>query len=360
MKRHSKILNVLHAIDMAIGESVDLRSTLNILLEHVIALLNVSAADILLFNPQTLTLEYSAGKGFRSKAIEQSRLRLGEGSAGRAALERATFNVPDLRSVGSEYARKKLLADEDFIAYYGVPLLAKDKMIGVLDIFNRTLLAPKLEWLDFMETLAGQAAIAIDSVSLFDNLRRSNSELSQAYDATIEGWSHAMDLRDKETEGHTKRVANLTARLARMMGISEDEIVQIRRGALLHDMGKMGVPDNILHKPGPLTDIEWIEMRRHPQYAYNMLSPIAFLRLAIDIPYCHHEKWDGSGYPRGLKGEAIPIAARLFTIVDVWDALTSDRPYHKAWDRVKVIEHIISLSGKDFDPKVVKVFLEMI
>jgi len=359
-QRDVKRFAALHAIDMTISESVDLRSTLNILLEQVVALLTVSAADILLFNPQTLMLEYSAGKGFRSKAIEQSSLRLGEGYAGRAALERRTFNIPDLRMVGSEYARKKLLADEDFIAYYGVPLIAKDKMIGVLDIFNSSPLAPEPEWLDFMEALASQAAIAIDSATLFANLQRSNTELSQAYDATIEGWSRAMDLRDKETEGHTQRVANLTVRLARKTGISEDEIVHIRRGALLHDMGKMGVPDDILLKPGPLTDIEWIEMRRHPQYAYDMLSPIAYLRPALDIPYCHHEKWDGSGYPRGLKGEAIPLAARLFAVVDVWDALTSDRPYRKAWDREKVIEHIKSLSGTHFDPKVVKVFLETI
>jgi len=147
--------------------------------------------------------------------------------------------------------------------------------------------------------------------------------------------------------------------LARMMKISEDEIVHIRRGALLHDMGKMGVPDGILLKPGPLTDIEWIEMRRHPQYAYDMLSPIVYLRPALDIPYCHHEKWDGSGYPRGLKGEAIPLAARLFAIVDVWDALSFDRPYRKAWNKEKVIEHIKSLSGTHFEPKVVEMFLKM-
>ena len=158
-----------------------------------------------------------------------------------------------------------------------------------------------------------------------------------AYDETIEGWSRAMDLRDKETEGHTQRVTELTLRLANSMGFGAEELVHIRRGTLLHDIGKMGVPDDILRKPGPLTDEEWVIMRRHPQLAYDMLAPIFYLRPATDIPYCHHEKWDGTGYPRGLKGEQIPLAARIFALVDVWDALCSDRPYRKAWpaDRVR-------------------------
>lgn len=358
-KRDVRRFAALHSIDTAISKSVDLPSTFNIILEHVIALLDVSAADILLFNPRTFMLEYSAGKGFSSNAIKQSSLRLGEGYAGKAALERRTFNVPDLRKVGAQYARQKLLRREGFIAYYGVPLIAKDKMIGVLDIFNTAVLVPKPEWLDFMEALAGQAAIAIDNATLFDNLQISNIELSQSYDATIEGWSHAMDLRDKETEGHTKRVAALTVELAQKIGIGQDQIVHIRRGALLHDMGKMGVPDNILLKPGTLTDTEWVEMRLHPQHAYDMLSKITYLRPALDIPYCHHEKWDGSGYPRGLKGEDIPLAARLFAVVDVWDALRSDRPYRKSWDKEIVLDHIKSLSGAHFDPKAVEAFLEM-
>jgi PAS domain S-box-containing protein len=359
-KRDVRRFAALHSIDSAINKSVDLPSTLSIILKHVVALLDISAADILLFNPQTLKLEYSAGTGFHTTAIEHSSLAPGEGYAGKAALKLRTFNVPDLRKVGSKYARQKLLLGEGFISYFGVPLIAKDKVIGVLDIFSRTLLAPKPEWLDFMEALASQAAIAIDNASLFANLQLSNIELSQAYDATIEGWSHAMDLRDKETEGHTQRVSNLTVELARKVGIANDEIVHIRRGALLHDMGKMGVPDSILLKPGALTDTEWVEMRRHPQYAHDMLSKIVYLRPALDIPYCHHEKWDGSGYPRGLKGEAIPLAARLFAVVDVWDALRSDRPYRKAWDKKKVLEHIKSLSGSHFDPKAVEAFLEMI
>jgi putative nucleotidyltransferase with HDIG domain len=185
----------------------------------------------------------------------------------------------------------------------------------------------------------------------------SKNELSIAYDETIEGWSRALDLRDKETEGHTQRVTETTIKLARLFGLNEEEIIQVRRGALLHDIGKMGVPDGILLKPGPLTDDEWVIMRQHPQFAFDMLSPIYYLKSALDIPYCHREKWDGSGYPRGLEGEEIPLEARIFAVVDVWDALTSDRPYRPAWPEKKVLEHIQSQTGTHFDPQVVEVCL---
>ena len=184
-------------------------------------------------------------------------------------------------------------------------------------------------------------------------------ELAIAYDATIEGWSRAMDLRDKETEGHTKRVVDMTMRLSSYFGFAGEALMQIRRGALLHDIGKLGVPDNILLKPGTLTDEEWVIMQKHPTFAFEMLSPIHYLNQAINIPYCHHEKWDGTGYPRGLSGERIPLEARIFAVVDVWDALTSDRPYRKAWSREKTIEYIRSLSGTHFDPEVVKRFMEL-
>ncbi|HXQ36229.1 MAG TPA: HD-GYP domain-containing protein, partial [Anaerolineales bacterium] len=206
----------------------------------------------------------------------------------------------------------------------------------------------------------GQALIAIENATLFENLQRSHSELFQAYDATIEGWSHALDLRDKETEGHTQRVTELTMELARKFGFSEEQLINIRWGALLHDIGKMGVPDSILLKPDKLTEGEWEIMRRHPTFAFEMLSPIAYLKSSLDIPYCHHEKWDGSGYPRGLKGEVIPLAARLFAVVDVWDALRSDRPYRKGWTVEETIEHIRSQTGTHFDPKVVELFLEIV
>ena len=265
-----------------------------------------------------------------------------------------------MRETAGEFTRALLLKEEHFIEYYGTPLIIKGEVKGVLEIFHRSPLESDLEWLDFLETLAGQAAIAIEDSTLFENLQRSNQELFQAYDATIEGWSHALDLRDKETEGHTQRVTQLTVELARKFGFTSEQLVNIRWGALLHDIGKMGVPDHILLKPDTLTDEEWEIMRKHPTFAFEMLSSIAYLKSSLDIPYCHHEKWDGTGYPRGLKGELIPLAARLFAVIDVWDALRSDRPYRKAWSMERTIEHIRSLSGTHFDPNAVQHFLEMI
>jgi putative nucleotidyltransferase with HDIG domain len=190
-------------------------------------------------------------------------------------------------------------------------------------------------------------------------LAQANKKLEAAYDATIEGLARALDLRDRETEGHSRRVAEMTLVLARSMGIPEEELEHYKRGALLHDIGKMGISDAILLKPEPLSDDDWQQMRLHPQFAAEMLGPIAFLHPSIDIPYYHHEKWDGTGYPHGLAGEAIPLSARIFAIVDVWDALSSDRPYRRAWPLNKVRRHIGSLSGSHFDPKVVDAMLEM-
>ncbi|MBI3942966.1 MAG: HD-GYP domain-containing protein [Chloroflexi bacterium] len=219
---------------------------------------------------------------------------------------------------------------------------------------------PDEEWLDFLNTLAGQCAIAVENATLFENLQRSNSELILAYDATIEGWSRALDLRDRETEGHTQRVTEMTVRLGQAFGLSEAELLQVRWGALLHDIGKMGVPDSILLKPGSLTAEEWEVVRQHPTFAFEMLSPIRYLQSALDIPYCHHEKWDGTGYPRGLQGEQIPHTARIFAVVDVWDALRSDRPYHQAWPEERALQYIREQAGKHFDPQVVEAFLKML
>lgn len=188
------------------------------------------------------------------------------------------------------------------------------------------------------------------------NIEQAHEQLLSAYDATIAGWSHALDLRDKETEGHSQRVTDLSEELARMEGISGIDLINMRRGSLLHDIGKLGVPDSILLKPDKLTEEEWTIMKKHPQYAHDMINPIEYLRPSLDIPYCHHEKWDGSGYPRGLKGEEIPLTARIFAITDVWDALTSDRPYRPAWDQETALEYIRGQSGKHFDPHIVELF----
>ncbi|HEU0292330.1 MAG TPA: HD domain-containing phosphohydrolase [Anaerolineales bacterium] len=349
-------LSALRAIDLAITSSFDLRVTLEVILQQIITQLRVDAAAILLFNETSNRLEFASGQGFLGQGITRLRLGLGENYAGQAALERRLIHIPDLSRAERPFTKAELIADEGFVSFFAMPLVAKAKLKGVLELFHRSLLSADLEWQDFFQTLAGQTAIAIDNAELFNNLQRSNSDLILSYDATIEGWSRALDLRDKETEGHTLRVTDMTMILARDFGFTEEELLRIRWGALLHDIGKMGVPDHILLKPEPLTQEEQVVMQKHPQYAYDLLQPIAFLQSALDIPYCHHEKWDGTGYPRGLKGEEIPMAARLFAIVDVWDALTSDRPYRPAWSREETRAHIQEQSGKYFDPRVVELF----
>jgi putative nucleotidyltransferase with HDIG domain len=359
-QRRLQHITALRAIDMAITSSLDLRVTLNFFLDQVTIRLGIHAASVLLLDPRTQILQFTAGRGFHTQALHHTKLRLGEGVAGRAALERRMISIPDLTKSSEAFRRAPLLTEEGFVSYFAAPLVAKGQVKGVLEIFHRAPVEPDNEWLEFLDTLAVQAAIAIDNAGLFEGLQRSNLELAMAYDATIEGWSRALDMRDRETEGHTIRVTDLTLRLARTMGVTEEELVHMRRGALLHDIGKMGIPDNILLKPGPLTDEEWVVMRRHPEYAYELLSLVNYLRPALLIPYCHHEKWDGTGYPRGLREEAIPLAARLFAVVDVWDALRSERPYRKAWPAERVRGHLMEQSGKHFDPQVLSIFMKML
>jgi len=353
-------ISALHNIDTAINSSMDLRVIFNILLDHVTTQLNVDAADILIFRVDESICEYAAGRGFNTRTIESRNVYLEREFAKKVALEKRIVYLNGLPEQVISPAFSALWEAEGFATYLGAPLVTKGAVVGVLEVFLRTPFEPDAEWKDYFETLAGQAAIAIDNTKMFNDLKFSNIELSVAYDATIRGWSRAMDLRDQETEGHTQRVTEMTVRLAEAIGISSEQIVHIRRGALLHDIGKLGVPDAILLKPDKLTEEEWVIMRKHPIFAYEMLQPIDYLKPALDIPFCHHEKWDGTGYPRGLKGEEIPLAARLFAVVDVWDALRSERAYQKAWPEEEVIAYIREQAGKHFDPEVVRKFLEII
>lgn len=358
-ERRLRQLQALRAIDQAISSTLDLEPTLNVVLEHTLAQLQVDAAGVLLLNPNSQTLDYAAGRGFGTRLYEQAHLHVGEGLAGQVAVEqRMVFATPIPNTINLVFA--ELVLTEQFVTYLGLPLISKGQLKGVLEVFHRTPLRLEAEWLEFLAALAGQTAIAVEDAQMLNHLQQTSLELLQAYDTTIEGWSRAMDLRDQETEGHSRRVTDLTLKLARAAGIPEKDLVHVRRGALLHDMGKLGVPDAILLKPGKLTEEEWAVMRQHPRLAYEMLEPIAYLRPALDIPFCHHEKWDGTGYPRGLKGEMIPLAARLFAVVDVWDALSSDRPYRSAWPREKTLEHIRSLAGSHFDPHAVELFFAVI
>ncbi len=239
-------------------------------------------------------------------------------------------------------------------------LRCRGQLVGLLVVGSIGELRPlNTDDRDLLQGLADQAAVAIDNARLVGDLQQARDELEVAYDATLEGWVHALDLRDKETEGHTQRVTRLSVQLGQAMGISEAELVHLRRGALLHDIGKLGIPDAILHKPGPLTPDEWQIMRRHPVHAYEWLAPVEYLRPALDIPWCHHERWDGTGYPRGLAGDAIPLVARIFAVVDVWDAMTNDRPYHQARPPEEVGKLIAAEAGRQFDPAVVAAFLQL-
>ena len=306
IQRQIQHLSALSGIDKVIAANFDLELSLSQILNHIVKELSVDAADFLIFNPSRQLLEFSAARGFRSRKIRNTQLHLGESHAGRAAQQRQIIHIPNLKSITDSQLLETIKGEDDFVCYFGLPLMMKGEIKGVLEIYHRTELDPDAEWYDFLNTLAGQASIAIEIATLFESLQHSNNELTLAYNATIEGWSHALDLRDKETEGHTRRVTEMAMKLSRAFGLSETELVQIRWGALLHDIGKMGVPDSILHKPGPLSEEEWVVMKKHPTFAYEMLAPIQYMRLALDIPYYHHEKWDGSGYPFGLKGPANP------------------------------------------------------
>jgi PAS domain S-box-containing protein len=357
--RHLEQLKALREIDQSILSNLDLDHTLEVLLRKIIATLQVDAANVLLYNPQTQTLEMACQHGLPSHRW-RGMVRLDNSHAGRVALLRQMDFVPDLSQLDDTLTQKIRDDGETFISYVGMPLVAKGELEGVLQLFHRTHLEPDGDWFSFLAALADQAAIAIHSARLFTEQQQTNARLTQAYDDTIDGWSHALDLRDKETEGHSQRVTDLTLALVKRLGIPDQALVHIRRGAKLHDIGKMGIPDKILLKPGPLSSDEWETMRMHPAYAVALLSRIKFLAPALEIPRYHHERWDGTGYPMRLKGEDIPLSARIFAVVDVWDALTSDRPYRHAWSKDKALDYIRDQSGKMFDPAVVEAFLDIV
>jgi putative nucleotidyltransferase with HDIG domain len=353
---HLERVQALHNIDMAISSSLDLRVTFRVILDEITRLLNVDAAAILRLDSHAGILKYEAWRGFRITSPAKLSLRIGEGLAGQAAMERKSIKVANLREIEADPVQGPLMERENAHSYYAVPLINKGRVEGVLEAFHRELLDADEEWLEFLETLAGQTTIAINNADLVQHMVNTNFKLIQAYDNTIKGWARAMDLRDKNTEDHSQRVTEMTLIIARKTGMSDEDLAHVRRGALLHDIGKIGVPDAILLKPSKLTDEEWAIMYKHPLHAFELLSPIEYLKTSLDIPYCHHEKWDGTGYPRGLKKDQIPLSARIFAVVDVYDALTSDRPYRKAWSREAALEYIRKESGRHFDPQIVDIF----
>lgn len=241
-----------------------------------------------------------------------------------------------------------------------IPMIAEGKVIGVLQVQSYKDNFFTERDIDILNLVASTTAISLSNATLFDNLQQSNRELVSAYDATLRGWAQALELRDQETKGHSVEVVELTLKFALAAGIPDTELDHIRRGALLHDIGKIAIPDSILNKPGPLNDAEWKIMKQHPVYAYQILKEIEFLEPSLVIPYSHHERWDGSGYPQGLRGIDIPLPARLFAIVDVWNALQRERPYRSAWSREKTLQYLKEQAGKQFDPHLVELFLSLI
>jgi PAS domain S-box-containing protein/putative nucleotidyltransferase with HDIG domain len=352
-------INALREIDTAISASLDLAHILDVVLDQVTKRLNVDAAAILLYDHDSQTLNFDATQGFNTDGLIAARVSLGQGISGHAALTRENVLVNSPAELARRAVYGPAVRQEGFHSSKAVPLIAKGQLQGVLQLFHRSSINLDDDWREFLEALATQAAIALDNARLLESLKRSNAELREAYDTTIGGWARALDLKDEETAGHSERVTTLTLKLARHLKIPEHELEHIRRGALLHDIGKMGVPDSILLKPGKLDAEEWVVMQQHTTYARDFLEPIPFLKPALDIPYAHHEKWDGSGYPRGLKGDEIPLAARIFAVIDVYDALTSDRPYRRAWSKQRALEHIQVAAGAHFDPTVVTAFLEL-
>jgi len=313
----------------------------------------------LIFKPDTHTLEYVGGVGFKMNTLHYTRLNLGESYAGQAALEKRLIHVDNLDEDPQNFLHANHFREEGFHVYMGMPLISRGEVKGVLEVFQRGPLLPDRRWLRLLETISNQIGIAVDNALLLEHLDLSNKELVSAYNATIEGLSSALELRDHETEGHTRRVAEMTVQLAERMGFPAGELEILRQGALLHDIGKVGIPDSILLKPSPLTDEEWAVMKQHPVFASKVISGIEHLKPAMDIPLCHHEKWDGSGYPNGLRADQIPLQARIFSVVDVYDALTSDRPYRSAWPKDDALAYIREQAGRQFDPTVVGTFMDI-
>jgi PAS domain S-box-containing protein len=365
VKSEMKILNnmarlsALRDIDQVILGGNDIRLVMDGICKHISDLLHVDAVEILRYNTSSLTLEILARRDIKAYPSSDQFL-VDDDIASLAVLEQKVVYERDFSKFLKGFPNCELLRDENFRTYIAIPLIAKGLVRGVMEVFHRSDLNPDDEWWELAHALANQAAIAVDNLSLFQDLQHSNADLCQAYDLTLEGWSKALEIRDQETEGHSRRVTTLTLQLTEAMGVPVGEIIHIRRGALLHDIGKMAIPDHILRKPGPLTEEEWLIVKRHPQIAFDLLLQIPFLHKAIDIPYCHHERWDGTGYPRGLKGEEIPLAARIFSIVDVWDALTSNRPYRAALSPEKAANYLRKQSGLHFEPRIVSVFEEVI
>ena len=357
---HIKKIELLRKIDLAILSGSDLISTMNMISNETIKALDIEAVSILLLTPQKDRLLFFTGSGAIESELEMKTIVLS----------------PSLEALFLKHSSDIIKVDEAFLEtypefknryphgddyyYFILPLITKKKIVGMMEVCQRGDLNEDERSEEYLEALAGQAAMAIENHILFNDIIHKNNELLNAYATTIESFSRALDIRDADTEGHTLRVTRLALRFARQLGIEGEALTNFRYGCLLHDIGKIGIPDAILRKPGPLDTIEFEIMKKHTEYSMKIIEPISYLKNAMTIPYGHHEKWDGTGYPNQLKGTEIPFEARIFAIVDVFDALTSDRPYRKAWKLESVLIYMKSQSKIHFDPELLDLFLNHI
>ncbi len=347
------------SICQLLQSSMNVTDPLPAVLELLASAVQADAMTALGYHPASRRFDLLATHKLDTREIAKLKLYFETGLAGKIARQASPVWIEDLWSADSSSPPISPLAPEGFRGYLALPLVGHNDLLGFLELVWRTPQSIDASNLDFLERMAGQIAFTMERTSIVRDLRNRNRELASTYNAMIEGLSRALELRDLETEGHTRRVSVLTMRFVEHMQIPAEQWDAIRQGALLHDIGKLGVPDAILLKPGSLTDQERKVMQQHAVYGYNVLVPIINLRQTLDIALYHHERWDGSGYPYGLKGEQIPLVARLFAVVDVFDALTSDRPYRSAWTHMQAVEYLKEQAGRQFDAHVVDLFLEI-
>ncbi len=368
-RRNMQNLDALRQIDSAISTTLELQDTLAILLLKATEYLaeGDAAAFVALVQPETEMLCVTQSRNLSQDFDNRFMVRIGESIVGSVAQDGIPRIIADL-STDSRVKFSDLMEKERLASLLAVPMRAEGKIIGVLALYAHHRHQFTEEEINFFVTLGGQAALAVQNAQLYErtksqaaSLAQLARELEQSYDATLVAMVAALDARDRETEGHSQRVAALTVQLAPALGIADEkELRNLHHGALLHDIGKIGVSDAILRKPGKLTDEEWVEMKKHPGLGAEILRGIRFLESAIPIVHSHQERWNGSGYPLGLRGEAIPLWARMFAVVDVYDALISDRPYRAALPRAQAIAYIVEKRGVEFDPRVVDAFLQVV
>jgi putative nucleotidyltransferase with HDIG domain len=355
-------LSTLFKVSSALASTLELSEVLQVAIESAVDLIGLDTGAIYILEGDMLYLGATTPPLPDAFPAELRLAHLNDHPHIKETMEiKAPVYLSNVREATLSPAEKVVVESRQLLSILFFPLMLKKDAIGAFIVGTTSKMRRFTQTeIDLCNTLSYQVSLAVANAQLYKKAQQAIVDLTQAYNATLEGWSRVMDIRDHATDEHTQRVANLTVELARRMGLSEPELGYIRRGALLHDIGKMGIPDVILHKPAALSESEWKIMKTHPDLACQILSHIDYLAPAMEIPHCHHEKWDGSGYPRKLRGVEIPLSARIFSVVDVFDALTSDRPYRRAWTPKEALTYIQEQSGRQFDPEAVKAFLDLV